>query len=150
MRVNQTRRQHLFPEIDNLAGVARLDVIKSANINDPISRNSDRAVLNGRFVHRHNDARANNHLSAVSAVSDCRQMYLVATALCDVICSRCVMMRQLNRPQGGGYRLVFSSFTTLQHSATRRLHASWQSNGTVAGVAAVVGGGDPGGLEAAV
>jgi len=28
---------------------------------------------------------------------------------------------------------TFSFFTTLRHSATRRLHASWQSSGTVAG-----------------
>ena len=28
--------------------------------------------------------------------------------------------------------LALSPFTTLRHSAIRRLHASWQSNGTVA------------------
>ena len=62
MRVDQPRQQHLFAEIDGVAGVARLDVIKSANINDLISRNSDRTVFNWRSVHRHNDARANDHL----------------------------------------------------------------------------------------
>src|ERR1051325_1720181 len=39
---------------------------------------------------------------------------------------------------------MFSLFTTLRHSGTRRLHASWQSNGTVAG------GVDPGWVKALV
>ena len=62
MRVDQPGQQHLFAEIDGVAGVARLDVIKSANFNDPISRDSDRTVLNGRSVHCRNNARANDHL----------------------------------------------------------------------------------------
>jgi hypothetical protein len=52
----------LFAKVDSVAGVARLDVIKPANINDPISGNSDRTVFNWRSVHRHNNARANDHL----------------------------------------------------------------------------------------
>jgi hypothetical protein len=52
----------LFAEIDNVPGVARLDVIKSANIDDPIPGNSDRTILNGRSVHCHNSAPANDHL----------------------------------------------------------------------------------------
>jgi hypothetical protein len=62
MRVDQPGQQNLFAEIDSLAGVAPLDVIKSANVDDLIPRNSDRAVFNGRAVHRYNNARANNHL----------------------------------------------------------------------------------------
>ena len=52
---------HLFAEIESLAGVARLDVIKSANINDPIPRNGDRTVLNGPAVHGYNNPCTNNH-----------------------------------------------------------------------------------------
>jgi hypothetical protein len=62
MRVNQPGQQYLFAEIDGLAAVARLDVIKSANVNDPIPQNSDRAVLNGLSLHCRNNARANDHL----------------------------------------------------------------------------------------
>jgi hypothetical protein len=52
----------LFAEIDGVPSVARLDVIKSAKISNPIARNSDRTVLNGRSVHCHNNACANDHL----------------------------------------------------------------------------------------
>jgi hypothetical protein len=52
----------LFAEIEGVAGVARLDVIKSANANDPIPGNSDRAIFDGRSVHRDHCTRANNHL----------------------------------------------------------------------------------------
>src|SRR5437667_11923120 len=45
-----------------------------------------------------------------------------------------------------------SPFTTFRHSATNRLHASWQSSGTVAGVAlsavALAKADDPGSLGA--
>jgi len=43
--------------------------------------------------------------------------------------------------------LALSPFTTVRHSATRRLHASWQSRGTVAAAAAVAGVADAGGRE---
>ena len=62
MRVDQPRQQRLFAEIDSVAGVARLDVIKSSNVDDSIPRNSDRTVFDGRSIHRHNNARANDHL----------------------------------------------------------------------------------------
>jgi hypothetical protein len=65
----------LFAEVDSVARVPRFDVIKSANVDDPISRNSDRTVLDRRPTHRHNNARANDHLRAVAAVSDRRQMF---------------------------------------------------------------------------
>jgi hypothetical protein len=51
----------LFAEIEGVAGVARLDVITSANVNDPIPRNSDRAIFDGWSVHRDHCTRANNH-----------------------------------------------------------------------------------------
>src|SRR4029079_11776747 len=44
-----------------MTGFARLNVIKFANIDDPITRHSDRTVLDGRSVHRQNNARANDH-----------------------------------------------------------------------------------------
>ena len=62
VRIDEFRQQHLFAEIDSLAGVMHLEVIKSADIRDPISRKSDRAVFNGRSIHCRNDARANDHL----------------------------------------------------------------------------------------
>jgi hypothetical protein len=52
----------LFAEVDSVARVPRFDVIKSAYVDDPISRNSDRTVLDRRSAHRHNNARANDHL----------------------------------------------------------------------------------------
>jgi hypothetical protein len=62
MRVDQTGQQHLFAEIDSVAGVTLLNVVKSASVNDPTPGNSYRTVLNGRSVHRHNNARANDHV----------------------------------------------------------------------------------------
>jgi hypothetical protein len=44
-----------------VSGVARFDLVKCANINDPIPRNDDRTILDRRSVHRHNGARANDH-----------------------------------------------------------------------------------------
>jgi hypothetical protein len=61
MRIDQSRQQRLFAKIDNVPGVTRLDVIKSANADDPICRDSDRTVFDRCSVHRHNNARADNH-----------------------------------------------------------------------------------------
>jgi hypothetical protein len=52
----------VLAKIDDAAGVALLDVIKSANFDDPISRNSDRTIVDGRSVHCHHSAPANDHL----------------------------------------------------------------------------------------
>ena len=55
----------------------------------------------------------------------------VATALC-AVGDPVRGIRRLDRPQGGGYRLVVVlPVTTFRHSATSKLHASWQSSGTV-------------------
>src|SRR5262249_38149769 len=61
MRVYQPRQQRLLAKIDNFAGVARSDLGKLADIGNLISGNSDCAVLDGRGVHRHDSARANDH-----------------------------------------------------------------------------------------
>ena len=87
MRVDQPRQQRLLAKIDNFTGVAPFDLIKFRDIDNFISGNSHRAILDGRSIHRHDGAGANDH----------------------------------------------SPFTTFRHSAINRLHASWQSNGTVAG-----------------
>src|SRR5215471_2860865 len=94
--VNQPREQHSLPKVDNIARATCFDLAKFANVDNSISGDHDRAVFNGRTVHRDNCPRTNDH----------------------------------------------SPFTVFLHSAMSRLHASWQSNGTVTGVV------DPGGVEA--
>src|SRR5215470_801558 len=100
--VNQPREQHSLPKVDNIARATCFDLAKFANVDNSISGDHDRAVFNGRTIHRDNRPRTNDH----------------------------------------------SLFTIFRHSAMSRLHASWQSSGTVAGVAAVAGVLDPGGVEA--
>src|SRR5262249_18745062 len=89
MRVNEAWQESLLAKIDYSAGVARFDLLKLFNIDDSVSGNRDRAILNRRSIHRYNGAGANDH----------------------------------------------SPFTSFRHAATKRLHGSWQSSGTVAGVA---------------
>ncbi len=74
MRVNQPGQQRLFAEVDDLPGVARFDLVEISNIDDLISANGDRAILDGWSVHGDDRARANDHSSAVAAVSDRRQI----------------------------------------------------------------------------
>ena len=61
MRVDQSRQQRLLAKIDRFTGVTRFDLVKFPNIDDSISRNGDRAVLDGRTVHRHDCACTNDH-----------------------------------------------------------------------------------------
>jgi hypothetical protein len=99
MRVNQPRHESLRAKIHNLlARVSRGNFGKFSNIDNSISGNCDRAILNGRSIHRHDGPGANDH----------------------------------------------SPFTTFRHAATKRLHGSWQSSGTVAGFDGVAGVADPG------
>src|SRR5256885_17263622 len=102
MRIDQPGQRRLLAKINIFTGVPRFDLIKFPNSGVSFFGNSAPAVVDGRSIHRHDGARANDH----------------------------------------------SLFTTFRHSAINRLHASWQSNGTVAGIAAVAGVADPGGFAA--
>ena len=73
MRVDQPGKQRLLAKVNDFTGVARFDLIKFCNINDSIFGKSDRAILDGRSVHRDDGARTNDHCSAVAAVCDGRQ-----------------------------------------------------------------------------
>src|SRR4026207_1412796 len=88
MGADQTGQQSLLAKIDHGAGIARFDLVEFSNIDNSISGNCDRAILNRRSIHRPEGARANAH----------------------------------------------SAFATCGQAATKRLHASWQSSGTVPGV----------------
>src|SRR6266513_3785157 len=114
MRIDQSRKKRLLAKVDNFARVAPFDFVEATKIDDSISGNRDCAVLNRRSVHRDNSTRANNHFSAVAAPKAFGVVSLAA----------------------------LSPFTTFRHSATSRLHGSWQSSGITCAVVAEVG--DPG------
>src|SRR4030095_2832560 len=62
VRVNQARQENLLAKIDNLlAGIPCGDIGKFSNIDNSISGNCDSAILNGRSIHRHDNAGANDH-----------------------------------------------------------------------------------------
>ena len=109
MRVDQPRQQCLLAKVDNFFScVAAGNFRKFSDIENTIAGDHDRAVLNRRTVHRHDGARADDHFSPVAV------------------------------PKAFGIASLswLSPFTTFRHSATSRLHGSWQSNGiAVAGVA---------------
>ena len=88
MCVDQSGQERSLAKIDDFTAVARFDFIKFSDVDNFISGKGDRAIVNGRSIHRNDDSRTKNH----------------------------------------------SPFTTFRHSATSRLHASWQSSGTVAGI----------------
>ena len=73
MRVDQPRNERLFTEIDDFAGMVSIDFRKCSDIRDPISFDCDGAVLDGRSIHRYDEACADNHFSAVAAVYDRRK-----------------------------------------------------------------------------
>src|SRR4030095_6950410 len=62
MRVNQARQENLLAKIDNLlAGIPCGDFGKFSDIDNSISENCDRAILNRRSIHRHDNAGANDY-----------------------------------------------------------------------------------------
>jgi hypothetical protein len=73
MCIDQAGKQRLLAKIGNFTGVARFDFIEQSNVDDSISFDRDGAVLDGRSIHRHNEAGADNHFPAVAAVYDRRK-----------------------------------------------------------------------------
>src|SRR4029077_14630324 len=103
-------------KIDNFSGVARFDFVEHSNINNAIFFDRDRAVLDRRSIHRHNEACADNHFSAVANIGG----------------NNATLAERRCRAS------ALSPFTTLRHSATSKLHASWQSSGITGAVVAGV------------
>jgi hypothetical protein len=64
----------LLAEVNDFPSVARFDLVEISSIDDLISANGDRAILDGRSVHCDDRARTNDHSSAVAAVCDRRQL----------------------------------------------------------------------------
>ena len=61
VRVNQTRQQNLFTQVDDLARVACCDGCKTADIGNFVSCNRDSAIFYRRAIHRYDGACANDH-----------------------------------------------------------------------------------------
>src|SRR4029450_1719914 len=62
MRVNQTWQENLLTKIDNLlVRISCGDFGEFSNTDNSIYGNRDRAILNRRSIHRHDNACANDH-----------------------------------------------------------------------------------------
>jgi hypothetical protein len=67
MRVDKPRKQRFLTKIDDfLSWASRGDLRKISNIDNLISGNRDRAILNRRPIHCDHYARTNDHASACS------------------------------------------------------------------------------------
>jgi len=60
MSVDQTGKQDLLAEIEDIASVAGSDLFEAADVRYLISGDGNRAILNRLAHHRHDHARAND------------------------------------------------------------------------------------------
>src|SRR5437588_11937907 len=72
MGIDQARQEHALAEIDQFI-INGGNLRNFSNFDDAISADTNRAIRDRRAIHRNNNARANDHFSAVAAVYDRRK-----------------------------------------------------------------------------
>ena len=72
MGIDQARQEHALAEIDQFI-ISGGNLRKFSNFDNAISADTNRAIRDRRAIHRDDNARANDHFSAVAAVYDRRK-----------------------------------------------------------------------------